>query len=191
MHRRELLSLLSGVTVGSALAGLSPNDLFAQGTLAHQQARTRAMDPFTPHQVATLERATELIIPATDTPGAREARVTEFIAVIVGEWDTAADRDRFMRGLGTLDERARSQFGKDFVAGSETDQVVLLTALDNEVQAMVTRPEDREENFYRRLKGLTLYGYYTSEVAAQEELHLQVIPGRYDGCAPFVGYGRR
>jgi hypothetical protein len=189
MHRRELLSLLGGLTAGSALAALSPDELLARGVRAHDKTRrtTGPIGPFTPHQAATLDRATELILPATDTPGAHAAGVTGFIAVIVGEWDTPEDRDHFMSGLTSLDAKSRERFGKDFVDGTETDQVALLTALDSEVQAMRGRHENVNANFYHRLKGLTLYGYYTSEVGATQELHNQVIPGRYDGCAPFTG----
>ena len=188
MHRRELLGLLGGLTAGSALAAFSPDELLARGARAHARTRptTGPVGPFTPHQAATLDRATELILPATDTPGALAAGVTGFIAVIVGEWDTAEDRDRFMKGLESLDTKSRERFGKDFVDGTEADQVGLLTALDGEAQAMRSRHENLNNSFYHRLKGLTLYGYYTSEVGATRELHNQVIPGRYDGCAPFT-----
>lgn len=190
MQRRELLSLLGGLTAGSALAALTPDELLARGSRAHVKARSasRPVGPFTPHQVATLDQATELIMPATDTPGARAAGVTEFLAVIVGEWDTPQDRERFMQGLANLDVRSREKFGKDFVDGTEPDQVALLTELDNEVQAMRSRNQSTQQNFYHRLKGLTLYGYYTSEAGMTQELHDQIIPGRYDGCAPFPGH---
>lgn len=188
MHRRELLSLLAGLSAGSALAALSPDELLARGARAHARPRraTGPVGPFTAHQAATLDRATDLILPATDTPGALAAGVTAFLAVIVGEWDTPGDRDRFMKGLDSLDTMSRQRFGKDFVDGAETDQVGLLTALDSEAQAMRGRHEDMDNSFYHRLKGLTLYGYYTSEVGATRELHNQIIPGRYDGCAPFT-----
>lgn len=188
MHRRELLGLLGGLTAGSALSALSPDDLLGRASRAHEKTRgsTQPVGPFTPHQAATLDRATELIMPATDTPGALAAGVTGFIAVIVGEWDTAEDRDRFMNGLDELDTQSRARFGKDFVDGTEADQIGLLTELDNEVQAMRARKESVNHHFYNQLKGLTLYGYYTSEVGMTQELHNQVIPGRYDGCAPFT-----
>jgi hypothetical protein len=193
MHRRDLLNLLGGLAAGSALAALSPDELLARGARVHARTARASgpVGPFTPHQTATIDRATELILPATDTPGAHAAGVTGFIAVIVGEWDTAEDRDRFMKGLETLDTMSRDRFAKDFVDGTEADQVALLSALDSEVQAMRARHENTSTNFYHRLKGLTLYGYYTSEVGATQELHNQVIPGRYDGCAPFVGYRPR
>lgn len=188
MHRRELLSLLGGLTAGSALASLTPDDLLARGTLAHRRTPSAPgpIGPFTPHQAATIDRATELIMPATDTPGAHDAGVTGFIAVIVGEWDTPEDRDRFMSGLENFDRMSRERFGKDFVDGTEADQVALLTGLDDEVQAIRARKESLTANFFNRLKSLTLYGYYTSEVGMTRELHNQVIPGRYDGCAPFM-----
>lgn len=190
MQRRELIRLLGGVAAGSALAGLSPDELFARGVATHRRA-SQAIGPFTPEQTATLTRAAEIIMPKTETPGATEAGVPEFIGVIVGEWDTREDRERFIRGLDGLDAKARERFGKSFVEGSEAQQVGLLTELDNELQSYRSQHKNTDELFYPRLKGLTLYGYYTSEAGMTQELQSQVIPGRFDGCAPVTAWRPR
>jgi hypothetical protein len=190
MQRRELIRILGGMSVGGALAGLSPDELFARGIATHRRA-SRAIGPFTPAQTATLTRAAEIIMPGTETPGATEAGVPEFIAVIVGEWDTREDRERFIQGLDSLDAKARERFGKSFVDGSEAQQAGVLTELDNEMQTYRAQHKNTDQLFYPRLKGLTLYGYYTSEVGMTQELQNQVIPGRFDGCAPVTAWRPR
>ena len=41
-----------------------------------------------------------------------------------------------------------------------------------------------DDHFFQRMKWLTLYGYYTSEVGTTEELAQILIPGPYDPCGP-------
>jgi hypothetical protein len=58
----------------------------------HIQVRGRPLQALDPHQAETVATIAELILPATDTPGAREAQVPEFIDVILAEWYDDADR---------------------------------------------------------------------------------------------------
>jgi hypothetical protein len=37
-------------------------------------------------------------------------------------------------------------------------------------------------NFWLVFKGITLHGYYTSEIGFTQELKLQIIPGAQHGC---------
>jgi hypothetical protein len=188
MKRRDRLGILSGVVAGTALAALAPEDLLARGVainrrLSPNPGAAAPIGPFDAHQSATVDQIAELIIPATDTPGAREAGVLGFIAVMVGEWDTEEDRASFLSGLAEVDVRARSSWGRDFVDGTEAQQIGLLTEMDDEVQALRARKASTDKNFFQKMKSLTIYGYYTSEAGMTKELRSQIIPGRFDPCA--------
>jgi hypothetical protein len=37
-------------------------------------------------------------------------------------------------------------------------------------------------NFYDVFRGITLHGYYTSEIGFTQELKLRIIPGAQHGC---------
>jgi len=50
-----------------------------------------------------VETMSELIIPATDTPGAKGARVSEFIDLILSDWSDDADKKIFLDGLADVD----------------------------------------------------------------------------------------
>ena len=181
MNRRDLLASLGGA--GAALAALSPERLWAAArTKQHQTGQP--LGPFSPHEAETVARISELIIPRTDTAGAIEARVPEFIATIVGEWYLPEDKALMLAGLADVDTRSRRQWNKDFIALEESHQIAVLAGLDEELQTLRQRKESTDKNFFRRFKGLTLYGYYTSEPGMKEELQYAVIPGRYDPCAP-------
>lgn len=182
MDRRAVVRLL-----GAGAAATAGTDLGALGRALHRRlgrgAPLRVLDP---HQNATVVALCDAILPATDTPGARAALVNEFIDSLLADWYDAADRDRFLAGLAAVDARSRSAFGKDFVDGTSADQTGLLTALDDEAARWNASPEQARgpQPFYRQIKWLTLFGFYTSEIGAEQEQHYQIVPGRYVPCAP-------
>jgi hypothetical protein len=190
MDRREALRLLA---MGAALP-LAPGNLFASlqeaRALLGTQTTPRTLDP---HQYATVTAITELILPRTDTPGATDVGVSDFIDLIVTEWYKPNERTRFLKGLADVDSRTQALFGKMFVESSTSQQAEILTALGEQMmeEAQAVRDQARQyrgsrpepnQSFYYMLRGLTLTGYYTSEAGATRELDFQIIPGRYDGC---------
>jgi hypothetical protein len=46
------------------------------------------------------------------------------------------------------------------------------------------RDQQLQGNFFAVFKGITLHGYYTSEIGFTQELKLQIIPGAQHGCVP-------
>jgi hypothetical protein len=191
MHRREALRIL---TAGSLLPALNP-ELFALYRQA-QPASGYALRTLDSHQNDTVVAMIDQIIPATETPGAKGARVNEFVDVILTEWATDEERRNFLDGLADVDKRSNVLFAKDFSAASPEQQVTLLRSLDE--AAAVARSKRKEErppfwepegrdtqfqdDFFTVFKKLTLHGYYTSEVGFTQELNLQIIPGAQHGC---------
>jgi len=133
--------------------------------------------------VATL---TEHIIPQTETPGARAAGVHRFVDALLTDHYPAAERDRFLAGLAGVDAQAQSRYGKVFVDSATGQQLALLRELDAAAYA-ASRAEDTW--FFRRMKELTLVGYYTSEIGAMQELRVSPF-GAYRGDIPYTAVGR-
>jgi Gluconate 2-dehydrogenase subunit 3 len=191
MQRREMLRILAA---GAALPTLTP-DLFAFFRGAHPAAGY-ALRTLNPHQNATVVAMIDQIIPETDTPGAKAALVNEFIDVILTEWATDAERQNFIDGLADVDKQSMELFGKSFVDASSAQQITLLRSMDESAAAARNRsprhgntvPEDRDKqlqgDFFSVFKGITLHGYYTSEIGFTQELKLQIIPGAQHGCVP-------
>ncbi|MGA9039857.1 MAG: gluconate 2-dehydrogenase subunit 3 family protein [Terriglobales bacterium] len=185
MKRRDALKLLAA----TAALPLLSRDAFSLFRAIHQELPSiPALKTLNPHQNATVTTISELIIPQTDTPGAKAARVNEFIDLILTDWYDDDQRSAFLAGLADVDARSQSLFGKGFVSVSPDQQTQILTTLDQQMA-----PEKRfffdlenlpKENFFASIKQLTLVGYYTSEIGFEQELHQQIIPPRHAGCAP-------
>lgn len=182
MDRRSALGLLTA----TAAAAYAPDELLSIGRSLHQRILQGTRRVLNAQQDATLLVLTDLILPATDTPGAKAAGVNAFVDLLLAEWLDPEDRDRFLKGLADVDTRARAAFGKDFIQGSAEQQAALLVALDDEAARWKASPEATRgpEPFYRNLKWVTLFGYFTSQVGAEQEEHYAIIPGRYVPCAP-------
>lgn len=184
MNRRALCRLLGAAVAGPALSHLSVDELWAVGRRAHARGRGLGLRVLDPHQAETVEMIADLIIPETDTPGARAARLPEFIDLLLAEWAPDDDRKQFLDGLADVDARARAVSAADFLGASEAQRVAILTALDAEAQEARKAKGDGKPHFFDHMKFVTVYGYCTSEAGAMAELHYEAIPGAFDPCAP-------
>jgi hypothetical protein len=196
MQRRDVLRIFAA---GAVLPAFSPEllALFRQA----QPPPGYKLRTLTPHLNETVIAMTEQIIPATDTPGAKAARVNEFIDVILTEWATPDERAHFLAGLEDTDKQSQKLFGKNFVDASSDQQLAQLRAIDDVALAgRVARahhgnhvePPDQQlkGDFWEVFKRITVHGYYTSEIGFSQELKLQIIPGAQHGCqsvAPGLG----
>jgi hypothetical protein len=194
MQRRDALRIFAA---GAVLPVFSP-ELFALFRQA-QPPPGYALRTLTPHLNDTVVAMIEQFIPATDTPGAKGARVNEFIDVILTEWATPEERTHFLEGLAGIDKESQQLFGKNFAEASPQQQLTQLRAIDDatlagrtiRVRHGNTIPEPDVQlkgDFWEIFKRITVHGYYTSEIGFTQELKLQIIPGAQHGCAP-VGPG--
>jgi hypothetical protein len=109
----------------------------------------------------------DLIIPRTDTPGASDAGVPEFIdRRLTATPDLAA---RYRHGVALL--------GPDFAHQTTDRQVAILTDASN-------APDTEPGRFFRLFKELTIDGYYSSHAGLVEELgwHGNTYLTEFKGC---------
>lgn len=188
MHRRHVLQLLA---TGAALQ-LAPAKLFALAreaqALVANQPSPRSLNS---HQYETVKTMAEMIIPRTETPGATDVGVADFIDLILTEWSDDGDRTRFFNGIADVDSRANNLFGKDFVACPPNEQSQILIDLGEAITEQASHAERfgrrasrGGSDFYSMFRRFTLTAYYTSEAGATKELGFEIIPDGYDGCAP-------
>src|SRR3989442_15974081 len=111
MNRREVLLMLAGT---AAL----PDRLLAVGRAVHQRVRAGTLRALTPQQNETAAIIAELIIPKTDTPGAREAGVPGFIDVMLADWGDDEQRQMFTAGVAGGGERSPAALWKDVIGGA-------------------------------------------------------------------------
>lgn len=180
MNRREAISsvalLLGGTIIGSSA--------FLTG------CKTSGSDTaisFSPENISFLNEVGETILPATDTPGAKEAKVGEFMSVYVKDCYEAKDQTVFMDGFKKIDEASKKKNNKSFLESSTEERKALLIDLDKEAKEYQKTKKDGEPNHYfRMMKELTLLGFFTSEVGATKALRYVAVPGKYDGNYPYT-----
>ena len=180
MQRRELLQLLGSAAITPALSRLTADQRLDLGRLVHTQRGTarRVLDP---DQDALITRIAEYIIPATETPGATDANVTGFVDTLLAGWYDDDDKARFLRGLDAIDAEAWQLGGTNFVAARPADQVRLLERWDRSESG----PETATAQF-QRLKDLTTYGYFTSEIVIKNVTKPVIFHPAFEGCTPFT-----
>ena len=167
MNRREAISSVA-LLLGGTILG-------AEAFLSGCKTKTEAGVSFTPTDISFLNEVAETILPATSTPGAKAAKVGEFMTVIVHDCYEEKDQKIFMDGLKKLDEESTPAQRHD-----------LLVALDKEQQDyQKTKKKEDPTHYFRMIKELTLWGYFTSEEGATKALRYVAVPGRYEGCIPY------
>jgi hypothetical protein len=193
MQRRDLLKLTACLGLGAT--SLSLSRAFAGGVTAGDAPVKRV---FTDAQRRTVKLLSDMIIPPTDTPGAVDAGVPDFIEIIYGEWYREGERASFSAGLADLDAFCQAQSN---VAFNNADEALRVAALqEQERLAGEYKPPasgkfydlsiDENTPFFSKLKELVVLGYYTSEVGATQELVYLPMPGHYDGAYDFSRVGR-
>lgn len=147
-------------------------------------------------QRTMLGKVAELVLPTTDTPGAAAAGVGDFVllALAHGMLDTRAPlaRDAVTSDMAThlrtdgslryaqwLEVTLDRAAGGDWLGKPDAVQQATLAALDAAAFA-----EGADGHPWRKLKGLILTGYYTSEIGGSVELQYAALPGRYDPAVP-------
>ena len=141
---------------------------------------------FTPDQLQMTGVIADLILPTTDTPGAIAVNVHGFLDNYLAECVSKYDQEKFLNGLKKINSIADSKFHKPFLSCTQKQHIQLLTAIEKSDSGFT--PDDK--NFFTQFKSLTLFGYYTSEVGATQELAYLAIPGGYQGNFPFSNIGK-
>src|SRR2546430_15567506 len=159
MNRRELLRVLGASGLRPALRHRSAEGLGAAGRRVHARARSRGLQVLDPHQSEPVATIAELIIPTTDTPGARAAQVHRFIDLLLAEWVTDDERASFLKGLADVDARARTAFGVDFLAATDAQRGTILTQLDAEAQPQRRTEHGRQPAVFHERNQPTLVGH--------------------------------
>jgi gluconate 2-dehydrogenase gamma chain len=201
MKRRDLLR--AGVLTGAAVA-LRPPLSMAQST-AQDPAQLPELTPaqrgvdaskdlaapgwkplfLDEHQNETLIVLSDLIIPATDTPGAKEALVNRYIDLVLAA-ETHENQKAFLNNLGYLDGESIRRYKAAFRYLSREDQDDLLHAMaypDSGSEWTGEAVKDPGHTHFEQLKTRIGYAYYSSQIGARElGSDGAFAHGPYEGC---------
>lgn len=164
IRRREVVKSLA---VGSA--SIVPlGSLLAAGSTWKSRFLTAGQAEL----VATLA---EMIIPQTDTPGARAARVHELIDLILTEESTDVQKT-FLEGLAWVDQKSRTLHAQNFLQLTSEQQTAIMT--------LMATPRDPGHEFFQDIRRRTVFAYYTSEIGIHRELNYKghQVLDHWPGC---------
>lgn len=190
MNRRQVLQrvayLMGGAVSAPAVLGL------LNGCSAKKETTWQPVF-LSEEQGALVAEVAEIMIPRTDTPGAKDVGVPAFIDICLKDAYTQQDRDRYREGLQAFDEAARTAHGKAFVELNKAQQTELVQKFHDEAVAVELsydpRPKDLRRPFILMTKELTLLGFFTSEPGATKVLQYVAVPGGYQPCVPLAQAG--
>jgi len=196
MDRRELLKMIAVLTGGALIGG----DVFISGCRSSVKEGTGLLSV---SNMALLDEVGDTIIPVTDTPGAKAAKVGEFMNVYTTDCYRPEVQKAFTEGLVSLDAVCTKRFDKNFVDLVHDQRLSILSALEVEAKAYNKAKNEKEKpardeadkamkefygeppHYYTLIKQLTLLGYFTSEIGMKQALRFLPIPGKYDGAYPY------
>lgn len=203
MDRREAVKYIS-ILMGGAVIGA---DAFLSGCKTN--AGPSKITDLKPEDIAYLNEIGETILPRTSTPGAKDAKVGEFMQVMVRDCYEEADQKAFLEGMDKLNEASNKKFSKDFMALTPQQRTQLLTEIDKEAKEYQTKVSDfsnkeaqkeKEEtakgnkayvrqhmapHYFTMMKQLTLLGFFTSKEGMTQAVRYMPVPGKYEGCVPY------
>ena len=157
---------------------------------------------------ALVSEIAEVIIPKTDTPGAKDANVGPFIEKMLKDCYSDIQQAHFIKGLEQVEEESK-KLGSDFIKLPADQKTAVMNAMvayakaeseqneatkkakevDSESGLAKEQQKKKDEveipvPFFTLMKELTVFGFFTSEIGATKTLDFIPIPGRYEGCIP-------
>ena len=178
MQRREAVQYIS-ILLGGTVVGSS---YFLSGC----KSETGRSMTFTQDDIAWLDEVADTILPDTKTPGAKAAKVGQFMTVMVNDCYDETDQKTFTDGMAKINELSKKDYSKNFMEVAPADRLKLLTTLDKE-QKDYTKNKKKEDqaHYFNLMKQLTLLGYFTSEIGCTQTRRYVPVPGKFEGCIPY------
>jgi len=146
--------------------------------------------PYTNSDIGFFDEVAETILPRTDTPGAKDAALGQFIAKYSAACYPPEHIALLKQGISDIEARMRAEGGTGFREASAQAKQALLVSIDREAKEHAHQAETTKDNqpphYFTLMKQLTLYGFFTSEPGATRVTRYRPVPGKYKGCIPYT-----
>lgn len=200
MDRRELLKMVAAATGGIVIGG----EFFLAGC-KNPDAGTGTSTTFAESDIAFFDEVAETIFPKTSTPGAKEAKVGQFMTVMVNDCYTEDDQKAFRDGQASINDACKKLHGHDFMKATPEQRKAVLISLEKEVKDHQEKrrefnklQDDLEKkaqsngdtsfkkqtmsaHYFTMMKQLTILGYFTSKEGRTSATRYEPVPGKYIG----------
>ncbi|HSZ34812.1 MAG TPA: gluconate 2-dehydrogenase subunit 3 family protein [Puia sp.] len=129
----------------------------------------------------------EIIIPRTNTPGAKDAKVQETIIALIKNTGDRKTQNNFIEGLKSVESYSLSIFKNPFILLSTPQQNEVLMHFfkkSKNFSGNLGKAKNKilGKSFFEILKYYCTVAFCTSEPGATGALSYDYIPGKYNGC---------
>ena len=178
MNRREAVQYISLLLGGTIVGGTA----FITGC----KSNTGIQTTFSVDDIAYLDEIANTILPDTATPGAKAAKVGQFMTVMVNDCYEEKDQKIFHSGMDQLNELSKKTFDNSFMKINDQQRHDLLVKLDQEQKDyMKNKKPEQPSHYFRMMKELTMLGYFTSEIGSTKARRYIETPGKFEGTIPY------
>ncbi len=177
MNRRTALKQVGLLTAGAMLVPACVRKV-NEATVALKNIA------ITGDQEALLADIVGTLIPATDTPGAKELDIHRYVLRMVDDCEDKESQQHFVTGLSQVDEIMETRFDKTFSDCTTEERITLFDELEEKKtpEKMVDGKESQLSALYSIVKRYAIQGYLSSEYIMTNVLVYNMVPGRFDGC---------
>jgi hypothetical protein len=135
----------------------------------------------TGEEVALLGDIADVIIPPTDTPGARAVQAHLFALIMVDDCLTKEEQEKYLKGMRSFPDALKSLTGKSFSSASPEERLQMLINLEARQEELA----EETKTFYRDTRRYIIQGYMSSKHFLTEVKPYELVPGPdYKGCIP-------
>jgi Gluconate 2-dehydrogenase subunit 3 len=165
MNRRDVIRNIA-VMLGGAF---SAPTLMAMNRWEQGVSSLPTTFSLTDTQQKIVAEIAEMIIPKTETQGAKDVGVPTFIEMMLKDCYKEPEHQIFMEGLGSMEQ-------VKFLSLNEGERRGVLKLLEQESK----KHAKKGVSFWRLIKELTLLGYFTSEAGIKASFEYVQIPGKLE-----------
>ena len=178
-------TFINRAALGSGAAFVLPS----MGLLQSCEYRPQVRTALTKADIPILDEIGETIIPTTETtPGAKATGIGEYMLLMYNDCMPSEEQAVLVNGLNDLDSRSYETFSCSFVKAEAAKKLQLLEAMQAEAIAYNLEMEGVEKplpHYFNIVKGMTISGYFSSEIGMTEARNYLPVPGKFEACIPY------
>lgn len=194
MNRRKALKntgLLAGASV------MIPSFLALLQSCSEEQRLDWQPLFLDPEEAQFISKLVDMILPRTDTPGALDVKVDMFLDKVFAKTYNEEAQKRIRLDIAKFNADCKQTYGNVFTDLSSTDQIATLKAAEansgkfNGSVWGTAVGKQEPVGFYRSIKSMALWAYFSSEEIGEKVLSYDPIPTAYQGCIPLEDVGNK
>lgn len=178
-------TFLNRITLGSGAAVLLPSANLLQSCEYQPQMRTA----LSKDDISLLDEIGETIIPASEaSPGAKATNIGDYMLLMYQDCMPSEEQAIFLAGLNELDARSASSFSHSFLKADAAQKLMLIEEMQKEATAYNLKMQDAIQplpHYFNLFKGLTISGYFSSEIGMTQAREYLPVPGKFISCMPY------